>query len=233
METFNETFNNTKFIFIINGAPESGKDTFIKCIKNYYKRGGVMNISSIDIVKDMLIPIIGDRKGQNERKLLSSVKSALIEYDDFPTKYLMEKLASFMIDDEMRMMFIHIREPKEIDKFIFQAKEIIYRYYKTNTEDEEELLLSSGDEPIAIIPARHDISISARFCLKTLYISRPASLKQKLCPYDNESDDNVADYKYDHYFDNIYKDKDSLAKAVRLWFDNIVEYYAYADLRKL
>lgn len=229
MVTFNKN-KKTKFIFIINGAPESGKDTFIKCIKDY-TRDDIMNISSIDIVKDMLNPIIGDRKGQNERKLLSSVKSALIEYDDFPTKYLIEKLASFMIDDEMRMMFIHIREPKEIDKFIFQAKEIIYRYYKT--EDEEELLLSSGDEPIAIMSARHDISISTRFCLKTLYISRPASLKQKLCPYDNESDDNVADYKYDHYFDNIYKDKESLFKAVRLWIDNMVEYYEHVDLNKL
>lgn len=51
------------------------------------------------------------------RKLLSDLKQALIQYNDLPTTYVTSQLDFFLNDAQKQVLFVHIREPEEIEKF--------------------------------------------------------------------------------------------------------------------
>lgn len=100
-----------KLAIIINGAGGVGKDTLCNITKVKYK---VKNISSIDPIKQAASILGWDGKKSNkDRKFLSDLKKLSIEYNDFPTRYLIEQYNDFLLSDE-EIMYIHIREGKEI-----------------------------------------------------------------------------------------------------------------------
>lgn len=102
-----------KIVIIINGKGGSGKDTICNIVSKYYK---TINISSIDIIKDMA-KVIGYKDGKSlcERKLLSDLKRVVKEYNNAPLHSILEKYSNFYYNDnENEIMFIHIREPEEI-----------------------------------------------------------------------------------------------------------------------
>lgn len=105
--------NPDKTIVIINGSGGVGKDTFVKLISEKYK---TINYSSIDYVKNVLSPIIGNAKSEKERKLMSDVKLALTEYNDLPFKKISECVNVFLNHSNAEILFLHIREPKEIER---------------------------------------------------------------------------------------------------------------------
>lgn len=104
-----------KLVVIINGRGGVGKDTFCNVISDCYN---VLNVSSIDPVKE-IARTVGWQNGKEfkARKFLSDMKSLLVEYNDYPTQYLLSEYKRFMEDDIYQVMFVHIREPKEIEKF--------------------------------------------------------------------------------------------------------------------
>ncbi len=104
-----------KLVVIINGRGGVGKDTFCNVISDCYN---VLNVSSIDPVKE-IARTVGWQNGKEfkDRKFLSDMKSLLVEYNDYPTQYLLSEYKRFMEDDIYQVMFVHIREPKEIEKF--------------------------------------------------------------------------------------------------------------------
>lgn len=104
-----------KLVVIINGRGGVGKDTFCNVISDCYN---VLNVSSIDPVKE-IARTVGWQNGKEfkDRKFLSDMKSLLVEYNDYPTQYLFSEYKRFMEDDIYQVMFVHIREPKEIEKF--------------------------------------------------------------------------------------------------------------------
>ena len=103
-----------KKIVVINGTGGSGKDTFVSFCSEILK---VTNVSAVDKVKQAAEILVGwnGQKDEPSRKLLSDLKRISIEYNDAPTKYIMSRADDFMHSDD-DIMFIHIREPEEIEK---------------------------------------------------------------------------------------------------------------------
>lgn len=121
-------------IFIINGYPRSGKDTFCEFIdKNYHKP--TFTLSTVDWIKKVAAHCGWDgEKDLRGRKLLSDLKDILTEYDDLPFKKICKDIDVICHDffdmgyeEEELTFFIMCREPKEIQKLkeFFNAKTIL------------------------------------------------------------------------------------------------------------
>ena len=108
-----------KLVVVINGSGESGKDTLCDLAAKHYR---CQNHSSVDPIKEMAR--LGGWMGQKDaksRRMLSDLKNLFIDYNDWPTKYLIRKYYEFERSDD-DILFVHIREPKEIDKFLMAIK---------------------------------------------------------------------------------------------------------------
>ena len=106
-----------KYVFIINGPGGVGKDTFVSMVADA-SNGLVENYSSIDKVKEVARFIGWDgAKTERDRKFLSDLKQLCIAYNDMPLKDLQEKVSVFNASDK-HIMFLHIREPQEIEKAV-------------------------------------------------------------------------------------------------------------------
>lgn len=130
---------------IINGTGGSGKDTFVDLCGNIIAENNSSNLyhaylwalSSIDAVKTAASYLIGEEavneKTEKVRQLLSDLKSRWISYDNYgSTDYIVKKIVpsidassvwnvgNINMGDPMHrpflIVFIHIREPKEINK---------------------------------------------------------------------------------------------------------------------
>ncbi len=104
-----------KLAIVINGAGGVGKDTLCDFAAAHFK---VMNISSITPIKE-LARMCGwsGQKDDKSRKFLSDLKLLTVEYNDFPTVWAKEKYEEFLKSDD-EIFFVHIREPREIEKFV-------------------------------------------------------------------------------------------------------------------
>lgn len=108
-----------KAVIIINGAGGVGKDTLCALAKKHFK---VKNISSVDPIKE-IAAICGwqGEKTDKARKFLSDLKMLTVNYNDFPTNWAKARYDEFMLGDE-EILFVHIREPEEIEKFVKATK---------------------------------------------------------------------------------------------------------------
>lgn len=99
-------------IVIINGYPESGKDTFINYCSQYAK---VKNISTVDRVKEALKILGWDGKSKTPevRKALSDMKDISTKLFNGPFNYV---TLEAKVAHNTEIVFIHCREPEEIDK---------------------------------------------------------------------------------------------------------------------
>ena len=110
-----------KLIVIINGRGGVGKDTLIDAVKKDYC---VTNYSSIDKVKEIAALGGWDFKDKSDkgRKLLADLKQAFLTYNDMPFKDTVDHINAFLENDtysrRCNIMFVHIREPKEISRLI-------------------------------------------------------------------------------------------------------------------
>lgn len=113
-----------KHVFVINGTGGAGKDTFVKFVSGYVPS---VNFSSVDIVKEAA-SILGwtGTKTEKDRKFLSGLKQMAADYCDMPFKS-MEKKAEEFYKDSNKFLFLHIREPQEIERAVhkFNAKTIL------------------------------------------------------------------------------------------------------------
>lgn len=112
--------NLIKRIFIINGSGGQGKDTFVKLCSNHFK---VTNTSKIIPAKKALCELLGismekleSNKTEEIRALLVHLNQIAIKNGDYPSAFIMKEVADFVCSTEKQIMFIHIREPEEIDK---------------------------------------------------------------------------------------------------------------------
>ena len=116
-------------IFIINGSGGCGKDTFVELFAKHYGHEKVWNYSSVDKVK-RIAKEIGwtGTKTEKDRKFLSDLKLLTTEYNDMPLKDMEEKVREFRNSDA-EILFLHIREPEEIEKAQkeFNAETILIR----------------------------------------------------------------------------------------------------------
>lgn len=118
---------------MINGSGGVGKDTFVELVSvelnDKLKRfHTVVNFSSVDKVKEIAKEIGWDgKKSEKDRRFLSDLKILTSEYYDMPFKSMKNKVAKFMNEEENILLFLHIREPEEIDRAVkeFGAKTIL------------------------------------------------------------------------------------------------------------
>ena len=77
----------------------------------------VTNVSSIDPIKKIARENgWNGEKDNKSRKFLSDLKKAYTDYNDLPTNFLLDEYRKFTEDDK-DILFCHIREPQEIEKF--------------------------------------------------------------------------------------------------------------------
>ena len=128
-----------KQVIVINGTGGCGKDTFVDFCKKYIN---VYNFSSIDKVKEVA-KVIGWKgtKSDKDRKFLADLKHLTTEYNDMAFNSIKEAIDIFNNSSD-ELMFIHIREPEEIERVVklFKAKSLLIKRIG------QELITSNGSD---------------------------------------------------------------------------------------
>lgn len=102
-----------KSIYIINGTGGAGKDTVCEMAGTLCR---TRNVSSITPIVEIARFAGWDGVKTNEaRRLLSRLKDAFTEYSDLSYRYCLRQAEEFLAGPE-RLMFLHVREPEEIDR---------------------------------------------------------------------------------------------------------------------
>ena len=103
-----------KLVIIINGKGGVGKDAMCEALEGEFS---VKNVSAITPIKN-IASVYGwnGEKDPKSRRFLAELKRVFADYNDLPTKYLLEEYESFS-QDENDIMVAHIRESDQIDKF--------------------------------------------------------------------------------------------------------------------
>lgn len=111
-------------IIVVNGYPESGKDTFVHFCRDIVGEDYCKNISTVDFVKDVATLCGWDgTKTPKNRKFLSDIKDLLTEWNDVPFQKVKKEIDFFRRNlefygvDKHGIVFIHCREPEEIERF--------------------------------------------------------------------------------------------------------------------
>ena len=128
-----------KFIIIINGTGGCGKDTFVEYVSEF---ANAINFSSIDKVKEIATYIgWGGQKTEKDRKFLSDLKKLTTEYNDMSFNSIEEAVEKFKTSDS-NILFIHIREPEEIQRAVehFEALTLLIK-----REDQEIITSNYSD----------------------------------------------------------------------------------------
>ena len=104
-----------KLTIVINGKGGVGKDTLCRFAAERYK---TENVSSITPIKELAAACGWQgEKTDRARKFLSDLKALTAAYNDYPTAYLSDRYRAFLSSDD-ELLFVHIREPEEIRKFV-------------------------------------------------------------------------------------------------------------------
>lgn len=121
--------DNTKksLVIIINGKAGVGKDTIIDEYSKINTQKKILNYSSIDYFKDIAKEQFkwNEIKDEKGRKLLSSLKSIAIEYNNLPfilTKNTIDEFINTK-QNNTKILFIHVRESDEILNIVTYLKE--------------------------------------------------------------------------------------------------------------
>ncbi len=104
-----------KLTIVINGAGGVGKDTLCDLTAKHFR---VKNISTITPIKDLARMAEWDgSKDDRSRKFLADLKQLCVAYNDFPTNWAYREYRDFLTSED-EILFVHIREPEEIAKFV-------------------------------------------------------------------------------------------------------------------
>ena len=151
-----------KQVFIINGSGGVGKDTFIEMIPTFefidknenstvwFKNLEIRNYSSVSKVKE-IAKIIGwnGKKTERDRKFLSDLKLLTTEYNDMPLNDMKKYTKSFMNSADInRILFLHIREPKEIAKAVNEFKEYNVKTILVRRDSIKHITSNMADENV-------------------------------------------------------------------------------------
>ena len=109
-----------KVVIIINGHGGTGKDTLCGFAGKNYR---TVNVSSAEPIKEIARRYGGwqGEKDEKSRKFLADLKQLFAAYNDLPLRYLVEEYKKFS-ESGAEILFVHIREGEEIDKFKRQVE---------------------------------------------------------------------------------------------------------------
>jgi CO dehydrogenase nickel-insertion accessory protein CooC1 len=133
-------------IVIINGKGGCGKDTFVTMCKDVIGQDCIYNISTVDFVKEVAEYCGWDgTKTPENRKFLSDLKDLLTEWDNVPFKKIVANAVACAACAEMlgeldkSVVFIHCREPKEIQKLVKELGAITLLIRRDAAESVEQM----------------------------------------------------------------------------------------------
>ena len=134
-----------KLVVVMNGAGGVGKDTMCGFAAKEYK---VRNVSSVDPIKALarMAGWDGD-KSDKSRKMLSDLKMLFTQYNDLCLRYIKEQYEQFLTSEE-QVMFVHIREPEEIARFVAVAPERIKTLLIKNSAKELHVYQNASDDNV-------------------------------------------------------------------------------------
>ncbi len=107
-----------KLAIVINGCGGVGKDTLCQLASKHF---AVQNVSSVTPIKE-LAAVCGwnGSKDRRSRKFLSDLKRICASYNDYPNRWVHQQYVAFL-ESDAQILFVHIREGKEIKKFVEQT----------------------------------------------------------------------------------------------------------------
>lgn len=137
---------NNKVVIIINGNGGVGKDTLCDFAATAFD---VRTISAIAPIKDIASKYGGwdGSKDSKSRKFLSDLKKIFVEYNDLPFVYLCNEYRSFLTSSD-QILFVHIREGREIDKFKNVVDTPCYTLLITRHENENVCWGNESDDNV-------------------------------------------------------------------------------------
>lgn len=110
-------------VVIINGKGGCGKDTFVTMCRDILGITKILNVSTVDYVKEIAKHCGWDgTKTPENRKFLSDLKDVLTQWNDVPLKKVCQEITTWQNiwiasgEYDKTVVFIHCREPKEIKK---------------------------------------------------------------------------------------------------------------------
>ena len=88
-------------------------------------------------------------KTDEARKFLSDLKALLTAYNEFPLNYLLNEQEDFL-SDQNEILFVHIREPEEIEKFKKVSKTKTYALLVTPRDElKDKVYGNKSDDDVA------------------------------------------------------------------------------------
>lgn len=141
---------DNKLCIIINGKGAVGKDTLCEAAAQLYK---TQNVSSITPIKEIAAQYGWQgEKDLKARRFLAGLKRVFIEYNDLPNNYLMLQYKKFLQSDN-EVLFVHIREKEEIEKFKRSAdNKPVTLLITRNGIDENEVYGNDADDCVSDFP---------------------------------------------------------------------------------
>lgn len=161
-------------IFIVNGAPGSGKTSFEDYVTTIMGDQYCTKISTIDFVKNLAMQCGWDGvKTPRNRKFLSDLKDLLTKWDDVPYKKVIKQIklelvewSNYGIDTNKTAIFVDCREPEEIAKFVsnLNTKTVLVR--RISAEEDK---TSNHADANVLKYANYDYVLDNNGTLKELY----------------------------------------------------------------
>ena len=114
-------FNGRKMVFIVNGKPRAGKDTFAQILNRYMK---VYKYSAVTKVKEIATLCGWDgTKEERDRKFLHELKMLTTEYNDMSYLDILDKIEKFDNGEiDADVFVVDIREPEEIERVVNETQ---------------------------------------------------------------------------------------------------------------
>ncbi len=105
-----------KITIVINGKGGVGKDTICDIVSKNFP---TMSVSAITPIKEIALKYgWSGEKDLKSRRFLSELKRVFTEYNDLSTNYLLSKHKEFLSDENLEIIFVHIREADQIEAFL-------------------------------------------------------------------------------------------------------------------
>lgn len=113
-------FTMAKLVFIVNGKPRAGKDTFVMILNRYMD---VYKYSAVTKVKEIATLCGWDgQKEERDRKFLHELKMLTSEYSDMAYQDVVNEIKKYRNGEiEADVFVVDVREPEEIERL---AKEV-------------------------------------------------------------------------------------------------------------
>ena len=171
-------------VVIINGPPRlrAGKVCFVTMCKDVLGADRILNISTVDFVKEVATFCGWDgTKTPENRKFLSDLKRVLTEWNETPLKKVCQEVKTWQHiwlasgNYNKSVVFIHCREPKEIDKLLktFQQYDPVTLLIRRETAESIEQINNSDNSVLDYsydYTIHNDNSLSALRALAEIFL---------------------------------------------------------------